>query len=693
MKHVAVHGTKTVVRRGAFVAAAALVLAGCGTSQSSSPGVNSHSTPIATAFLNPNSICSPDQGDYVQQTFNGDYTGCFRVPPLRRASLVVALQTLVQSTSRSPVTPRTTLAKPAPDVNVSLSTSATTVTPGELVVLTGHVSRPVSKQSLPTLCWDGCGGLQEQGSNIRWLSSKKFQMTLRVPETAWLVSSHGEVTVHPLTSGSYQVGVQCLTSISGCALRPPQAQASIQLMAPRPVRCVRGRPCETMTLSSSKALVGDEVMVRGWAPVQDIIGRPFNYSLSVTAGPVRKKYPALAYGATKSLGSFNVVLTPTTLRIGPSPSWARLGKVSYRSSTYSGPTAVNPMTDSPLVGWCAPSGVVITGGATSKNIPVLGVRQALKGSILQIFSHESSPGQCLAVQLDPRYPDSVYAGFGTAQGNSIPPVYLAPLYTTNAGATWHTVPVPKGVSLEDFGGFTTEGNEMAALFNTSNSFNQNVPQGTSNGYAKAEVTSNGGASWTTATLGCPTSGPCVTFGPYQTSSCNMSNDNQPLLVGPSRATPASSVRWKYSTWVTTVDSCFAQQLVVSSPRQVFLLDPSSEYPLLQSTDGGQTWSNFELPSIAAANYGLDSTPMTNSLVLAPGGSLFASVTTPSGDRQDLFRLYPGATSWCQIPKAFGTADPQKIEIGPLRVDATDLLWSQSSPSSMHVESFSKLTCQ
>jgi hypothetical protein len=689
MAHIVLHATKVILRRGGLVVAAALVLAGCSASHDSSSGLTSHPTPIATAFLNPNSICPPDEGDNVPQSTNGDYTACFRVPNLRSSSIVVALQTLVESTSGSPKMPLTTTTNPAPAVTVSLSSSAKTVTPGEVVVLTGHVSKPIAKPSLPNLCWDGCGGLKVPGDNIRWLSSTKFQLTLRVPETAWLVTSHGEVTVHPLTSGSYEVGVQCLTSISGCALRPAQAQTKVQLKAPSPTRCVRGQPCETMTMTPSKALVGDEVMVRGWAP----LGQSFSYSLSVTAGPVRKTHPALAYATTKLGGFLNVVLTPTPLRIGPSPPWADLGKVSYLSSTYSGPTSVDPATNSPLVAWCEPSGVVITGGATPVKIPVLGVRQALRGSMLQLFSHAATPGQCIAVQLDPRYRDSVYAGFGTAQGNSIPPVYVAPLYTTNAGATWHTVPIPKGLSIEDFGGFTTEGNEVAALFNSSNSYNQNVPQGTTNGYATAEVTSNGGASWTTATLGCPASGPCVTFGPYPTSHCGMSNAFQALLVGPSRATPASRVRWRYSTWVSTVNSCFAQQLVVSSPRVVFLLDPSSEYPLLRSTDGGQTWSNWEIPPNPAANYGPDSAPMTNSLVLSPDGSLFASITTPAGDSQHLYRLYPGATSWCQIPDAFGAANPQRIEIGPLRVDATDLLWSQSSPSSMHVESFSKLKCR
>ena len=86
------------------------------------------------------------------------------------------------------------------------------------------------------------------------------------------------------------------------------------------------------------------------------------------------------------------------------------------------------------------------------------------------------------MQLDPTFPDSVYAGFSAGEGASIPPLYLAPVYTTNAGATWHTVPLPRGFSLEQFGGFAADGNGVAALFNLSNISTGEFPLGTRNGY-------------------------------------------------------------------------------------------------------------------------------------------------------------------------------------------------------------------
>ena len=692
MHDVEARATGRAVRLALCALLAATVLAGCNQVRTTTSPSHHHPTPVATSTLNPGSLCAPDEGDNVDQSLDGDFTGCFRAPNFPSSSIVVALQAFVEGVSDTPTTALTTTTTSVPGVRVSLSPLAKTVSPGEQVVLTGHLNHSLTpRQTFANLCWDGCGGLQEQGVQVRWLSSTKFEMTLRVPQTAWLVARDGGVSVHPLTSGSYQVGVQCLTSISGCALKPAEANVTLRLKAPTPQRCVRGHRCETMTVAPSMARVGDEVRVRGWAPVQDLIGPSFSYSISVTPGSSRTTYPRLAYSASKVGGSFNVVLTPTRVRIGSSPPWAKLGVVHPVSSTYSGPSAVAPAPDSSRVGWCEPSDIVVTGESTRSTVSTAGVALALRGSTLHFFPASStSPPECTAVQLDPRFPDTVYAGFSAGQGASIPPIYLAPVYTTNDGDTWHTIPLPNGVSLEQFGGFAMDGGGVAALFNPNPINSGEFPQGTRNGYVTAEVTTNGGESWHASTLGCPAIGPCVALGPYSWGNCNMAEDVQPLLVGPPGPTALSAVKWRYSTWVTTLDSCSSQQLAVVSPKELFLVDPSSEYPLLRSTDSGVNWTNWELPPIPVANYGPDSAPLTNSMVLAPDGSMFASISTPDGNRQDLYRLYPRAASWCLVPGAFSGASPDSL--GSLRVDTTDLLWNQASPAGMHSVAFSKLTC-
>lgn len=693
---------RSLMRSGAALCVAALILTSCGVARDSSSVSRSNATPIATASLNPSSICGPDEGDYVNQSFNGDFTGCFRVPALKSSSLIVALQTYLSGTTGPTGSPTTSVAPSAPkDDHLTLSLSAKTVTPGETVVVTGHLSQPLSvKQPLPNLCWDGCSALQEEGSTVHWTSSKTFRINFRVPDTAWIVRSADSVSVHPLTSGTYEVGMQCLTSISGCALGPAEAQVAVRLKAPKPTRCLSGQRCETMSLSTVTAKIGDEIFIKGWAPLQTIIGRPFNYNLSVTSGSAKRKYLPLAFAPNLKGGGFNVVLTPTALRVVPGPTWSSLGRIHYASSTFSGPSAINPVSGSTHIGWCQPSGIVITGGPTRLDVPTGGVRAALKGSILQVFSKPPLSPQCFEVQLDPGHPHSIYAGFGTAEGNSIPPEYLVPLYTTNDGATWHVVPTPAGTSIADFAGFTTEGNEVAALFfGPAGSSNPAAPLGTNDGLAPAEVTSNGGVSWTSTTLGCPPSGPCVRFGPFQWGNCNMSNDMQALLLGPVGASATSGIKWGSSTWVTSVNTCYSQQLVVSSAKDLFLVDSSSQYQLLQSTNSGVTWSYRSLPTIAAANYGPDSAPTSNDLVLAPDGSLFAVITSPSQLVQKLFRLKPFATSWCQIPHAFGASIATSGMVGTLQVNGTDLIWSQSpypgngrTDSSMHVVPFSRLSC-
>jgi hypothetical protein len=262
------------------------------------------------------------------------------------------------------------------------------------------------------------------------------------------------------------------------------------------------------------------------------------------------------------------------------------------------------------------------------------------------------------------------------------------MYTMNLGASWHTVPIPAGETIEDFSGFTVDANRVEALFVSEQNYGS--PVGTDHGLVTTEVTSNGGLTWSPSTLGCPANGPCMTFGPYDWGYCNMSNDTQGLLLGTPGSVATSDIRWTSSTWVSSVNSCFSQQLVVSSSHDLFLLDPSSEYPLLRSTNGGETWTNWSLPSIPGANYGPDSDPQTNSFALVPGGSLFASITTLNEEHQELFRLYPGAHAWCQVPGAFGSAAPDTME--PLHVDATDLLWSQSGIAGIHAIPFSQLSC-
>ena len=674
---------------------AAAVLAGCGAPTASPSG----STPVTpTGYLSPSSQCSSG-ASFLTQAMNGDLSGCFRVPSLRATALVVSLQTYVVKTG-SPLAVTTTTVPSLPGGALTLQVGSRDVTPGERVVLRGRYRRHAAspRDSYANLCWDGChSGLVEQGVAIHWRSSTTFQMTLVVPRTAWLESGHHGVSVHPLTSGQYSVGVQCLGEISGCALGRSDATVELHLTAPSPTRCASSRPCTTLHLSSTRSGVGDVVEVSGWAPLESIIGQPFGFQLSVARAAAGARYDALSVLRTSKGGDLSVDLAPEILHVVASRTWSDLGRLTYVASSFAGPSPIDVVSGSNRIAWCEPTSLVVTKGATISSISTAGVAAALGGTNLSLFDAPTSHPPCSTVLMVPRYPRSVFAGFDTATSEGAPPIYLSGLYSVDAGTRWQRVPIPPGSSDENFAGFVANHDVVEALFSSPESGGSDTPFGTTNGEVATEMTTNGGLTWSTSTLGCPSTGPCASFGPYYWGNCAMNGSSQALLVAPRGATGALGRTWRNSSWPTTVNSCFAQQLVATSKNGLVLLDPSSQYPLLRSSDGGVDWSSFALPSNDGENFP-DGAPLGTSLLMAPDGSLFATVTSASGTRESLLRLYPDATAWCVVPGVLGVSARVGV-VGALRVSATDLVWSQdvyptsgAETSTTHVVAFSHLRC-
>ena len=653
-----------------------------------------------TSSISSSSLC-PSNDPTLRQSLNGDVTGCFRVPALDGSSLVVALQTYLFG--RATPSPTTTTASSRSAGTITLSVRPTTVvTPGERVRVSGTYAGALAtrKNDYATLCWDGClTGLDEQGVPIYWSSPTRFSATLVVPDAPWLTSRGASVSVHPLTSGRYVIGIQCLTPTSGCALAPAESSTSIRLRAPTPTTCVSGESCASLQLSSSAATPGSIVTVSGWAPLQSLIGQPFGFNLSVAPAARGARYPNLSFSQTLKGGGFTVALAPQILHVKPSPTWASLGHVGYLAATWSGPSVVTPDPSTNRIGWCVASGLRITGTAAPVVVPSSTVAAALRGSALTMLGTATPTPPCATVQLDPRYPHTLYAGFDAEVGGSAPPVYLVGLYTSNGGATWRMVPTPAHTTPQDFAGYATDARGVVALFDDSTNYGtSSSPPGTVHGVVSTEVTSNGGASWTHSTLSCPGRGPCVTFGPYLIGNCAMNATAQPVLIGPAGANLRSPVTWTSSPSAPSVNNCFSQQLVATSGRDLLLLDPGSQYPMLRSTDSGRSWSDVSLPRIPGTTFGYNTSPGSDSLVFAPDGSLFAAVAAPGTPRQELFRLTPGARSWCQVPGAFASVHTSTT-VGPLRVTATSLLWSETvypndapATSSLHVVPLSTLRC-
>jgi hypothetical protein len=635
----------------------------------------------------------------LSQAPNGDLSGCFRVPSLQTSKLVVALQAYANRTVPASTKVVTKESTSPSDGNFTLSTSSHNVKPGETLILTVNYvgQHPSQIDGTPALCWDSCqSGLLEESNVAHWVTHSEFRVAFQVPTTAWFEENGKRASFHPLISGDYSVGIACIVVTSDCALEPADAQVIVHLTA-HTSRCLSERKCAYLTLSSKVAQVGDVISVRGWAPVQTVVGSPAGLSLTVTNA--RKNQSYAPFSATVvSKGAFSLVFARRAFAIRPDETWADLGHLRAISSTWSGVSAVSPLAGSPRIAWCLPTSIEVTGGSSNQRIPTNGVLLALEGTNLKSPGPAQPEPQCSSVMLDPRRASTVYAGFFEAINGSAPPENLVGMYSLNSGTTWQTVPAPPGLNVDDFAGFVRDAQGVAAIFYNPYSEESGVDSDVT---IAIELSTNSGRTWTPSTLGCLAVGPCVGFGPYEWVNCAMGGTGQPFLVG----SPTTSIQpgkevWSSTTWVTLVNTCFSQQLVAVSTHRVLLLDPSSPYPLLQSGDGGTTWSNIDLPTIPGSTLSDANPSDDNSLLLASNGALFASLTNPAGTKQELFRLDPAAAKWCVVPKVFGTFTSVGV-LGPLRSSGNDVAWMQTvygttsdsnARTTLHLRTVSSLQC-
>ena len=691
------HKCRWTLRHGSLFVVAAIALSACGASTSPSSLKASHFTPPNESVAQ-SSQCIGTAG-FITQSITGNITGCFRVPANEGKSLVVSLQAYIEASGVKSSGPTTTQ-RPKRSGVLSIAVASPTAHPGDHVRVVGTYAPDSSVTRTPyaTLCWDGCQtGLTEQAVPLHWTGRRSFRTSLLVPPAAWFEVNQGGVTVHPLVSGTYDVAMQCVQQTSGCALGAPDAQTTIQLKAPAPKRCVKGRTCMTLHLSTRRAAAGDEVKVRGWAPLQSIIGQPFGFDLSIA--PSNSDHYALFSASRTSLSEYTVVVAPKVLAVAPDRTWASLGRLPYDSSSWSGPSILSPVPGSSEVAWCSESGPLLANGATSTPVPTSSVAATLRGSGLSLLPGAASTPRCASILADPLHHSSLFVGFDAAEGGSIPPVFTAALYTRNAGASWQWVPTPAGLTKQDFSGFTMVGSQVVAVFFDANQsgsgYDASLPLGSDHGLIRTEVSSNGGVSWQPSTLSCASGAPCASFGPSLLGNCAMNGSSQSLMTGAPGSTTGAKVVWHNSSWVSTVNNCFSQQLVATSAHGLLLIDPSSQFELLQSSDSGQSWVNRSVPSLPGQTNPLS---LGDVLLFTPTGDLLAKVTPPSSTRNELFLLAPGAKSWCQVPHVFATTKaPWTID--SMRVDAHDLLWSQTlynnsptPPSQLHVLFLSKITC-
>jgi hypothetical protein len=553
----------------------------------------------------------------------------------------------------------------SPDGSFTLSIAAHTVRPGERIEITGHYVRDhrPANSSTATICWNGCqSGFQEQAVTLHWSSPTEFHAALVVPDAPWYVVYHGLPSVHPLASGTYAVGIECITPSSGCALGGADAQVSVHLVAPRATWCTARVPCGSLHLSTTSTTIGDVLEVRGRAPLVTLISQPWGYWLDLSPSNLGSRPVAFTHtGGPENIAT----IAPRDLTVAPGQTWESLHLSPVTLSSWSSPSPVNPTPASPLVAWCEPGAVVVTGSAHRYRVPTAGAARLLASNHLSL-SGWTAVSPCVSATVEPGAPGHVFAAFNAAARHEIPPFYLAGLYTSDGGVTWHLVPSPPGHDHTDFHGFHVIGHHVEALFANRNG-NAAYDARTT---VATEATSNDGVTWSTSTLGCPIDGPCTTFGPYVPDNCAMTSQPEAVLVGPAHG-PSSGVSFSESHWVTEVDACYSQQLTATATGLELLADPSSIYPLLTSNDGGLTWHNVRLPFLTGlgAPGGIE-----DSLVLTTNDTLVASVETSGLSPVRLFLLRPRASSWCRV-RGIPPASGNQL-VTPLRTNGDGLLWGQ-----------------
>jgi len=542
-------------------------------------------TRVATATGSP---CSAQGIGPITQAADGTIRGCMRIPPDAAGIDTVSLSTFVPT-------------PPAFDqrsAQVVIRLSPTEGGPGTVVHITGHfVGAPPA--GLPTgytdACWDACpDGLMEDGLPVTWAAGGSFATSVAVPDTAWLEPNG----VHPLESGSYPIGLQCLGPlVRGCGGAPSQGEAIFHLMAPTPARCASGQPCGELHLSPEAGLPGNVVAISGWAPIGQIIGEPFGYGVQVAPN-----------GGGTPAPSPQITVARAALDVLAAPRWSGADarqQTSYESALPPALTA-DPL-DPSRIAYCAQDSIRLTtdGGGTWMTIPTDGVTAGADVGAMRLEPMAGGPPGCTTVALDPSRPATVYAAFMVSVDGQGPPFELAALVSPDAGRTWHPLPVPDGATAGTFSGFEVGATAVTAIF------------GSGSAALVAERTDDGGNTWQPAPSLCPPSGACVVFGPYSVGHCAMSGAPRAIVYSPD-----GGASWDTPTWADTVDACDDSELVTLAGGSVVLVDPSSGgYLVRRSSDGGRTWQYLAtpaLPSSAGAQPEVSLLPDGDLLSWAPG---------------------------------------------------------------------------
>lgn len=640
-----------------------------------------------------------------------------RLGPWQRA-LRAAVALVALAGALGPVAPVGAAA--AGGSGATLSLSPTSGPPGTTVTLDGYVpglTHAPPPYSGVTVCLGSCAtGFSQEGVPVRFLGRGRFTARFTLP-AAPLLTAVGPLA---LVNGRYRLGFTCIgPDQEGCAVGTLTSAVFTVVHSTLP-HCTAAHPCAGLTLDPAKAAPGQLVSVTGFAPVAPMLGRqPFGYDLVLAAaGTTAVQLGSAAQSAAGRItaqfrmpqaaaGSDHVVLqyqwdavaaslpplppgvaierrgktlgrgkgaatfgyelidqASTAFRVMPLTPWSALGRLKPLATQWSQPLPLAARAGSGReLAYCGAGGIRLSmnGGRTFERVQTEGAARASMASPFPISYNGRQPTPavtCSALVWDPNDPHTFYAVFPALNRRygSMPPVYSVAYETRNGGRSWQAVPTPAGYTEADYGGMQVvrQGGRYAVevVFGRMSS-----RPGLVTTTAVLERSSDGGASWHTMPLACPSAGPCLRFGAMPGMQPGMGTaDMQPIV----RSTNAGR-SWQPLAWpsgnleaqgmVPTGQS----ELAALGPHTVAFLDPNSQYPLRLSRDGGATWQVVALPlspGVQADTFPQSGASPYAALMLLADGDLLAAVSPANGSLSGnaaWYVLRPDAASWTLDP--------------------------------------------
>jgi len=614
------------------------------------------------------------------------------VQPPAATSTVMASATLTATITSTPTPSKTPTITPTP-AGAWISLTPDNGIPGTTVRIDGYLPGGLAEADLKAndykthadVCWDSClNGLVIGSQEVDWSTTEPGRFTLQftTPAAPYLKADG----THLLKSGDYIVGLQCLgPDTTGCALVEAQTRATFHLQGPANTSCP-DQTCGSLSASPSKGTPGTQIQVQGWAPLRQIIGdQPFGLSLVLEPQGGSKSPTDLLYlqmveqkmdgsltatfqvpqrgadqaplvpgtyllaleapGFTPDNSGAQVLIAPTPFEITAAPSWTQLQQpkplwiqpsASLQATTMS-VDALNP----DRIAYCAPGAIRISqdAGKTWTSVPVGNVARLAQASPYPLMSENATePPTCTTVTLDASHPDSFYAVFQAANKQyGAPPIYYVGYVTHDSGKTWQLAPAPTGIktspqSIDRFGWFWTDGKEVQALYWGQINTPDQAPS------AIVEQTSDGGITWSAASLACPSSGPCLRWGPAPSMISGMGADLPQTVM----ASQDGGQTWQSTGQSVELRATGPHELVALSENQALLISGSADYPLRYTQDSGKTWQVLAIPPLP----GTDPTATVGfpGLQMLPDGSLLA-LNDQAGT---WWGLPPTAQNWCAL---------------------------------------------